>query len=179
MRRYRIFALSAVGALAACEPQQPAGAGVSQVSSEPVPQVSFVLRAPEGPVPGMAVSHVQAAIKNPYDGDAGGIEEGRFLFIRMNCAYCHGFAAKGGMGPDLTDDAWRYGGADVDVFNSVYRGRAKGMPAWGPLLTESQVWKVVAYVRSLGGESGPRYVATGKGGGDQADTRKTDPGPKP
>lgn len=164
------FAIVACG-LAACKPQQPAGAGVSQVPKEYIPQVSYVLRAPEGPVPTMAVSYVQSAVHNPYVGDQGAIEEGRFLYVRKNCAYCHGFDGKGGMGPDLTDERWRYGASDVDIFNSIFRGRAQGMPAWGEILPQKQIWELVAYVRSLGGANPTRYRAARPGQPDL--TRKT------
>jgi mono/diheme cytochrome c family protein len=134
-----------------------------------IPQTSYVLRVPEGPVPTLAVSHAQSAVRNPYDGKAGAIEEGRFLYVRMNCAYCHGFAGKGGMGPDLTDVTWRYGASDVDIFSSIYRGRAKGMPAWGSVLPDDQIWELVAYVRSLGGATASRYAPAAGAG----ETRKT------
>ena len=75
----------------------------------------------------------------------------------MNCTGCHGFEAKSGlMAPQLTDNYWRYGGSDADVFNSIYEGRAKGMPAWGAVLSSNQIWELVAYIRSLGGMTGPR-----------------------
>jgi cytochrome c oxidase cbb3-type subunit 3 len=112
---------------------------------------------------------VASRVHGPYDGIEGGIEEGRFLYVRMNCAYCHGFDGTGGMGPDLTDASWRYGGTDADVFASIYLGRAAGMPAWGPALTQDQIWKLVAYVRSLGGAA-PRRVGQP---GTRDETRKT------
>ncbi len=172
MRRViRGAAIGAVGgalaATAACKPQQPAGASVSQVPHAQLPQVSYVLRAPEGPVPTLAVSRVQSTVHDPYDGSEGAIQQGRFLYIRMNCAYCHGFDGTGGMGPDLTDKRWRYGGSDVDIFSSIYRGRGQGMPAWGAMLPEDQIWQLVEYVKSLGGANAARY-------GSKADlTRKT------
>jgi len=168
----RLVALVGIAlSLVACKPQQPSGASVSvsQVASEVLPQVSYVLRAPEGPAAGYRVSQVQSRVQNPYAASDAAVEEGRFLYIRMNCAYCHGFDGTGGMGPDLTDNQWRYGASDVDVFNTIYRGRAQGMPAWGPVLSEDQIWKLVAYVRSLGGATASRYA-----GSPRADhTRKT------
>ena len=161
----------AFGCLTACKPQQPAGASVSQVAVEAMPQVAYVLRNPEGPAAGLRVSRVASRVHNPYGTQAGAIEEGRFLYIRMNCAYCHGFDGTGGMGPDLTDNQWRYGSSDVDLFETIYRGRAQGMPAWGNVLTESQIWKLVSYVRSLGAAPGARSAGT-----RTADfTRKTSP----
>jgi mono/diheme cytochrome c family protein len=168
--------VAATGALilVGCKPRQPAGAGVSQVDEARIPQVGYVLRASEGPPAGYAVSRVQSVVRNPYAGHEGAIEEGRFLYVRMNCAYCHGFDGTGGMGPDLTDRAWRYGGSDVDIFNSIYMGRGQGMPAWGPLLPDQQIWKLAAYVRSLGGAAvGTRYAGGPRTRGDE--TRKTSP----
>lgn len=153
---------STIGIIAAgCKPQQPAGASVSQVPPTRMPEVSYVLRAPEGPVPTLAVSQVQTSVFNPYARNQGAIEEGRFLYVRMNCAYCHGFDGTGGMGPDLTDNQWRYGASDVDIFNSIYRGRAQGMPAWGTILPEGEIWQLVTYVRSLGGANPHRYRGVG------------------
>lgn len=155
--------------LTGCKPQQPAGASVSQVAVERVPQVSYVLRNPEGPAAGLHVSRVASQVQNPYGTHPGAVEEGRFLYVRMNCAYCHAFDGTGGMGPDLTDNQWRYGSSDIDVFETIYRGRAKGMPAWANVLTEDQIWKLVSYVRSLGAAAGARYSKTA--GADH--TRKT------
>jgi len=69
----------------------------------------------------------------------------------MNCAGCHGYDAKGGMGPDLTDTEWRYGGTPIDIYKSIYEGRAQGMPAWGNALPTTPIWQLVAYIQSLGG----------------------------
>jgi cytochrome c oxidase cbb3-type subunit 3 len=154
-----VAALASGGAMG-CKPQQPAGASISQVAVAPLPQVSYVLRNPEGPAAGYRVSKVASQLRNPYGTQSGAIEEGRFLYIRMNCAYCHAFDGTGGMGPDLTDNQWRYGSSDADVFETIYRGRAQGMPAWGNVLTEDQIWKLVSYVRSLGGAAGARYAGT-------------------
>ena len=168
-----VLLLLAALTLVSCKPQQPSGASVSesQVTTAVLPQVSYVLRTPEGPAAGYRVSQVQSRVHNPYAASDAAVEEGRFLYVRMNCAYCHGFDGTGGMGPDLTDNQWRYGASDVDVFNTIYRGRGQGMPAWGPVLTEDQIWKLVSYVRSLGGTTASRYA-----GSSHADhTRKTSP----
>src|SRR5579863_9515408 len=44
---------------------------------------------------------------------------------------------------------WRYGGADAEVFMSIFYGRPKGMPAFGGVLGEEGVWTLVTYIRSL------------------------------
>ena len=102
---------------------------------------------PVGPVPGAAI--VSMARNNPYQQDAVALAEGRNLFEAYNCAGCHGDHAGGGMGPSLRDENWIYGSTDAQVFNSVAEGRANGMPAWGTKLPEAQIWKLVAYIKSL------------------------------
>jgi cytochrome c oxidase cbb3-type subunit 3 len=102
---------------------------------------------PVGPVPGAPI--VSMARNNPYQQDAVALAEGRNLFEAYNCAGCHGDHAGGGMGPSLRDENWIYGSTDAQVFNSVAEGRANGMPAWGTKLPEAQIWKLVAYIKSL------------------------------
>lgn len=94
---------------------------------------------------------VNLSLANPLAGDPGSIAEGKKLFTSMNCAGCHGYDAKGNMGPDLTDTAWRYGGTPIEVYKSIYEGRPQGMPAWGNALPSTSLWQMVAYIQSLGG----------------------------
>jgi cytochrome c oxidase cbb3-type subunit III len=129
---------------------------VSHAPPPSLPVPSGAAMVPEGPYAGIAVSAVEP-VKNPYADDSSAADEGRQLFVAMNCTGCHGFEAKAGlMAPQLTDNYWRYGGSDADVFNSIYEGRAKGMPAWGTVLSHKQIWELVSYIRSLGGMTGPR-----------------------
>jgi cytochrome c oxidase cbb3-type subunit 3 len=88
-------------------------------------------------------------VKNPYAGSMLAVEQGKRLFIEMNCAGCHTYTGKGWMGPDLTDNYWRYGGSDDQIYKSVYEGRPQGMPAWGKTLPPESIWKLVTYIKSL------------------------------
>lgn len=133
------------------------GGDVSHAPPPPLPMPTGAAAVPEGPYAGIAISAIEATTTNPYAGDSSAADEGRQLFVAMNCTGCHGFEAKAGlMAPQLTDNYWRYGGSDADVFNSIYEGRAKGMPAWGTVLSHKQIWDLVSYIRSLGGMTGPR-----------------------
>jgi cytochrome c oxidase cbb3-type subunit 3 len=67
----------------------------------------------------------------------------------MNCDGCHNPGGVGWVGPSLADGRWRYGGADAEVFSSIYYGRPKGMPAFGGVLGADGVWTLVTYIRSL------------------------------
>lgn len=145
-----------VAALGACRHAQ--SVQVNDAVAQPIlPTAGGVAALPEGPYAGIAVSSLEATATNPYGADSGAVSRGQQLFLAMNCSGCHGQDAKTGIfAPNLTDNYWRYGGSDADVFNSIYEGRARGMPAWGAVLSTNQIWELVAYVRSLGGMTGPR-----------------------
>jgi len=68
--------------------------------------------------------------------------------------------------PNLADGRWRYGGADAEVFDSIFYGRPKGMPAFGGTLGAEGVWTLVAYLRSLpvAGRCGPPSPGSGSEG---------------
>ena len=88
--------------------------------------------------------------KNPYTGDAAAIEEGRKLWRKTGCYSCHGGVAEGGVGPSLIDDEWIYKPTDKTLFKTIAEGR-KGtvMVGWSKELNPDEIWKVVAYIRSL------------------------------
>lgn len=98
-------------------------------------------------------------IKNPYEGDARALAEGKRLYGWYNCAGCH-FNGGGGIGPPLMDDKWIYGSNPENIRSVIVEGRPNGMPSYGGKIPSYQLWQIVAYVRSLsgiaGGESGPR-----------------------
>ena len=119
------------------------------------PAMDAINAVPLGDVAGAAQSTVAMSLPNPYEGNAQAVQEGHDLFVKMNCAGCHGYDAKGAMGPNLTDHYWRYGGVPVAIFKSIYEGRPQGMPAWNPALPPNEIWKLVAYIESLGGTDTP------------------------
>jgi cytochrome c oxidase cbb3-type subunit 3 len=90
-----------------------------------------------------------AVLTNPHNADAAVAKQGALLFTAMNCDGCHGGDASGWVGPSLSDRRWRYGGADSEVFNSIYFGRPKGMPAFGGTVGVDGIWTLVTYIRSL------------------------------
>ena len=86
-----------------------------------------------------------ATMHNPFKGDTAVVTQGSKLFTGFNCDGCH----FGGSGPSLTDGRWRYGGADGEIFMSIYYGRARGMPAFGGTLPPETIWRLVTYVQSF------------------------------
>lgn len=103
--------------------------------------------APVGPVPGQMITARYMA--NPLANDSVALQDGRRLFNWYNCSGCHGGHAGGGMGPSLRDQVWIYGNRDDQIYDSIAQGRSKGMPAWGSKIPETQIWKLVAYIKSM------------------------------
>lgn len=122
------------------------GCNQQPVSAAPLGSPPAV-HIPVGPIPGPSQTFNYPA--NPYTGNAVAIQEGRRLFGWYNCSGCHGGHGGGGMGPSLRDPIWRYGGDDAHVFASIAEGRGQGMPAWGTKIPEDQIWKLVAYIKSM------------------------------
>ncbi|HEU5335230.1 MAG TPA: c-type cytochrome [Terriglobales bacterium] len=106
------------------------------------------IEIPVGPIPGPGREAMKLPT-NPYYGDQVALAEGRRLFLWYNCYGCHGGHGGGGMGPSLRDPRWRYGDSDAHIFASIAEGRADGMPAWGSKIPSDQIWKLVAYIKSM------------------------------
>jgi cytochrome c oxidase cbb3-type subunit 3 len=111
-----------------------------------------------GPPPGIRYeAHVSAGdrppvggeLNNPLRGDPAAAGNGAALFTAMNCDGCHGGDGSGWVGPSLADGRWRYGGADAEIFSSIYFGRPKGMPAFGGTLGTTAVWNIVTYLKKF------------------------------
>lgn len=82
--------------------------------------------------------------------NAWAIAEGGQLYQAFNCVGCHAMGG-GGMGPALRDAPWIYGSAPEEVFATIVEGRPNGMPSFRNKIAPHDVWKLVAYVRSMSG----------------------------
>jgi cytochrome c oxidase cbb3-type subunit 3 len=98
-----------------------------------------------------AEEDVTAASKNPLGSSPDAVAAGEVLFGKMNCAGCHGYDLTGGMGPDLTDPAWLYGGKPGEIFLTISNGTPTGMPKWNDKLTPVEIWQLVSYIQSKAG----------------------------
>ena len=76
------------------------------------------------------------------------IAAGKQLYGSL-CAACHGEAAKGGIGPDLTVSKYKYGKDRLDIAKSISEGRPGGMPAFSSQVSKEQVESLIEYVLSL------------------------------
>ena len=112
--------------------------------------VAPFVQHPENIQPGLGNSAGFAQLTNPYEGNKARRDEGAKLFIAYNCMDCHGADGSGAMGPSLADNRWHFGGSNAEVFQSIYEGRPEGMPTWGGRIPDTDIWRLVTYVRSLG-----------------------------
>jgi putative heme-binding domain-containing protein len=78
----------------------------------------------------------------PADRDAGS------RIFRTHCANCHGLKGTGGTGPDLTSGRFFHGSTDADLYRNIGEGIPNtAMP--DTFFNGTQVWQIVAFVRSL------------------------------
>ncbi len=87
------------------------------------------------------------------------LAQGKALYGR-DCAACHGLAGRGDgvMARDLpeaphdwTDPVYLMSASDALLHGKIVRGgMGTGMPGWGEVYTDDQVWALVAYLRGFG-----------------------------
>jgi cytochrome c oxidase cbb3-type subunit III len=140
MRRPLSLAVPGCVILAACA----RSAGPAPEASATPPAIAYEAHVAAG-----GIAPTGGVLKNPHAGDAAVAKAGERIFSAMNCDGCHNLGGSGWVGPSLADGRWRYGGADAEVFSSIYYGRPKGMPAFGGVLGADGVWTLVTYIRSL------------------------------
>lgn len=114
---------------------------------------SFVLAAACSLAAAGAFAEDELPEQNPFSGDKKAMREGQSWF-RNACANCHGGRADG--------QGERGTGADLRKFNRGFRefvhivksgrqvpGRTQGMPAWGGVLKDEDIYKIGAYLETL------------------------------
>lgn len=77
------------------------------------------------------------------------IEEGRNSFNGLCAGYCHGAGGTAKRGPALRN---RPELDETSLYATILNGRRRGgnpMPGWKGLLTDEEIWTIVAYIVSL------------------------------
>ena len=111
-------------------------------------------------VPAFAQGDAAAAkLKNPVPPSAESVAAGKATYTK-NCRFCHGNDAKGNgpMAPqgthpsDLTDAKWDRGSSDGEIFTVVHDGAGPkfDMKGYKGKLSDTDIWNVVNYLRSVG-----------------------------
>lgn len=86
--------------------------------------------------------------RNPLRGQLEAIEAGRGLYLK-SCAGCHSPAGEGGRGPNLVTGRQIRRATDRQVYAAIEKG-VPGTDMPPTKLGETEIWQVVAFVRSLG-----------------------------
>lgn len=100
-----------------------------------------------------------AQMTNPVAASEESVTAGRAVYL-AKCAACHGERGDGhgkgageyGKPPaDLTRGSYTYGTADGDVFDVIQNGVQPqlAMPAWDGLISETEMWQLVNFLRTL------------------------------
>lgn len=134
-----LVALELAGAGAACaQAQEKAAATPAEETARAAAPAQEAQQAANG-----------AQKLNPFTGDSATIAEGKKLWFKYNCYGCHGTQAGGGMGSNLTDAIWAFGGDDKTVFNTIRNGSGQ-MPPVGTManIPDEEIWKLIIYIRA-------------------------------
>lgn len=102
-------------------------------------------KLPESP---FQVEKLNGYLASPHE-----LNEGEKIFVD-NCVACHKEKGIGDIGPNLTDEFWINGDGNKPefLFDMVMNGKEDmGMPPWKEILTEDEVYHVIAYVKNLKG----------------------------
>jgi cytochrome c-L len=110
--------------------------------------IELTFRPDETITPAVETFHESGA--NPYKGDAAAIAVGKQLFMKW-CRSCHLTDGSGRIGPNLTNDQWRYPrtATDQGKFEIIYAGGAGAMQAFGRRLDQDAILKIIAFVDTL------------------------------
>jgi cytochrome c oxidase cbb3-type subunit 3 len=135
--------VAVIPSAAAAEP--PAKPAAELVQQPVVPQ--YVVDTALTPGVGHTAYTIDPRAAKYYD-NQNVVNIGKALFYSMNCAGCHTNGG-GGMGPSLMGSQWRYGGRLEQIRQTIADGRPNGMPSWGARLSDADLWRLAAYVRSM------------------------------
>ena len=95
-----------------------------------------------------------AKMKSPVGATAESATAGKRVYTRM-CGRCHGPEGKGDGAaatanvPDLTDATWDFGGSDGEIFSVIHDGVSADMDGYAARLSDTDIWTVVNYLRTV------------------------------
>ena len=96
------------------------------------------------------------ALENPVEATPESLATGRQRYVFM-CRQCHGNTGKGdgdmshagGVPSDFTDDVWKHGETDGEIFVVIKEGVTADMQGYANRLDDEDIWHLVNYVKSL------------------------------
>ena len=138
LEEYGVPLVPAAGESGAAPPEGGSGAANSSSRPDPPPAAAAPMPAPE------------PEKLNPFTGNADRAAEGRTLYFQVGCQGCHGGGGGGGMATSVIDDAWAFGSDDEVLFRLI-KGEIpeQTMPTVYSVLEDDEVWKILAFIRSV------------------------------
>jgi mono/diheme cytochrome c family protein len=105
-------------------------------------------------------------LTNPVASTAASIAAGKRLYSRL-CVRCHGPLGKGdgggagagGQPSDFTDATWDFGSSDGEIFSVIHDGTSADMESYAEQTTDTEIWTVIVFLRSIGPKPQPRWRA--------------------
>ena len=97
-----------------------------------------------------AVKEFHTTGRDRYRDDANALAQGKALYNNW-CQGCHLPDGSGRIGPSLIGDSFTYDrvSSDVGMFEVIYGGAAGAMQAFSKRISQDEILKIIAYVRSL------------------------------
>jgi cytochrome c oxidase cbb3-type subunit 3 len=98
------------------------------------------------------VQYILKLNQRPYDVAAANSGQELFHDYRFGCYDCHGANAQGIPdygAPNLTVNRWNNGGDPQSLYDSIYYGRHRVMPAWQGVLSLEQIRALAVYVHEV------------------------------
>lgn len=80
-------------------------------------------------------------------------EEGRRLWLKLNCYGCHGMDGRGGMGPKVRGEGISFG----IIATRIFFGGPEGMPSYRTQVSDTDVENLAAYIAAMGGKGEPTF----------------------
>jgi cytochrome c oxidase cbb3-type subunit 3 len=121
------------------------GQTLTQELNESMKQLKELQTVAASKFPTLSEEELEAKLKDPELAKMGaGVFQGK-------CAMCHGDNLEGKIGPNLIDKIWIHGGNNTAIIKTIREGvSVKGMPAWDGLLTNDEIFGIVALIKSKG-----------------------------
>ncbi len=123
-----------------------------------MPALGLMGRVSDGQIREL-VQYLMKLNHRPYDAEAANAGETLFHSDQVNCYDCHGSDAHGNAdygAPNLTLDVWYNGGNQQSIYDSIYYGRHRIMPAWGSVLSLEQIRALAVYLHEAAKNAPPR-----------------------
>ena len=96
------------------------------------------------------------ALENPMEATRESLVAGRQRYVFL-CRQCHGnrgagdgdMSHAGGIPSDFTDEVWKYGASDGEIFTVIKEGVTADMQGYANQLRDEDIWHLVNYIKSL------------------------------